>query len=364
MRAFRGLVKKELIQVFRDRTMVRLIFLAPIIQLLIFGYVANLEVKNIRLDIYDYDRSARSQDLVTAMRAGEYFVPVHTPGFLFDPEDRFRRGQADMSLILRRDFSERVIQSRETVIGLVADGSNSNEAAIGMGYAAQIVWQYARDATDVVVPIDMRHQVLYNPEAESKYFMIPGLVAALLTMITVMLTSMAIVREREIGTLEQLMVTPISRTVLLLGKLFPFAVLGLVELSIALAFGIVWFEIPFVGSPLLIFGLSGVYLLTTLGMGLFFSTVTSTQQQAMFFAWFFFVFAMLTSGLFTPIANMPEWMQYLTYINPMRFFMNITRGIIMKGAGIGDLIEDIYILLIYGAAIFIFSAMRFTKRLV
>jgi ABC-2 type transport system permease protein len=173
---------------------------------------------------------------------------------------------------------------------------------------------------------------------------------------------MAIVRERERGTLEQLMVTPISKPVLLLGKILPFAILGFVQLTLVLTLGVLWFGIPFAGSPVLLYSLSLLYLLTTLGMGMFFSTVTSTQQQAMFFAWFFLVFAMLTSGFFTPVENMPRWLQYVTYINPMRFFMEIVRAIMMKGAGMIELVRPVVVLAVYGVTIFVFSALRFSKR--
>jgi len=363
MRALIGLIRKEFIQVFRDRNMLRLIFLVPIIQLFLFGYVANLDVKLIDLDVYDFDRSVYSREVVDAMKAGEYFIPLYPVEPLLDAETRFRDGSAEMALIIPNDFSKQLQTSKKATIGLLVDGANSNTAAIGSGYAAQITAQVSRRILKTSAPLDIHYQVLYNPEAESKYFMVPGIVAALLTMVTSMLTSMAIVRERERGTLEQIMVTPISTTTLLLGKTIPFAILGLVELVLALAFGIVWFGIPFAGSPLLLLILSGLYLLTTLGMGLFFSTITSTQQQAMFFAWFFFVFALLTSGLFTPVTNMPQWMQYLTYINPMRFFLNITRGIMMRGAGVAELLSDIYVLVIFGVAIFGFSTLRFSKRL-
>jgi len=177
-----------------------------------------------------------------------------------------------------------------------------------------------------------------------------------------MLTSMAIVREREVGTLEQLLVTPIKGRILLLGKIIPFAILGLLEIIIALTGGVLWFGVPFVGSPVLLFAIAGLYLITPLGIGLFFSNVTSTQQQAMFFAWFFSVFAILTSGFFTPISNMPGWMQAITYINPMRYFMEIVRAIMMKGAGFKDLTFQVGILAVYGVSIFGLSAMRFSKR--
>lgn len=363
MRALLGLIRKEFIQVFRDTNMLRLIFLVPIIQLFLFGYVANLDVKRIDIDVYDFDHTPNSRELVNAMKAGDYFIPSYPAETVLDAETRFRNGKAEMALVIPNDFSKQLQVSHRATIGLLVDGANSNTAAIGSGYAAQIAAQVSRRMLNTSLPLDIHYQVLYNPEAESRYFMVPGIVAALLTMVTSMLTSMAIVRERERGTLEQIMVTPISTTTLLLGKTIPFAILGLVELVLALGFGIIWFEVPFVGSPWLLLILSALYLLTTLGMGLFFSTITSTQQQAMFFAWFFFVFALLTSGLFTPVSNMPQWMQYLTYVNPMRFFLNITRGIMMRGAGVGELLSDIYVLIIFGLAIFGFSALRFSKRL-
>ena len=229
-----------------------------------------------------------------------------------------------MALIIPDGFGKKLERRENVTIGLVADGSDANMTAIGTGYMARMAQKYARDVVDLRMPLEVKYDVLYNPEAESVYFMVPGIVATLLTMVTIMLTSMAIVRERESGTLEQLLVTPMSSTTLLFGKVFPFALLDLFEMTVALVVGVLWFDIPFVGSPILLFGLSALYLLTTLGLGLFFSTVTSTQQQAMFFAWFFSVFAILTSGFFTPVWNMPQWLQYVTYINPMRFFMNIS----------------------------------------
>jgi len=362
LRAILGLIRKEFIQVFRDRNMLRLIFMIPIIQLIIFGYVANTEVKKISLDVYDFDQSAVSRQYIDAFKPGGYFYPNEVHGSLLDMERRFEEGDAEMALVIPDNFSADLATTGRTTVGLVADGANSNRAAIGMGYSQQISIQYARDITQVTPPLSIRYDVLYNPEAESVYFMVPGIVAALLTMVTVMLTSMAIVRERENGTLEQIMVSPISTTALLIGKLVPFAILGIFEMILALMVGTVWFGVPFAGSPVLLFALAELYLLTTLGMGLFFSTVTSTQQQAMFFAWFFSVFALLTSGLFTPISNMPQWMQYVTYINPMRFFMDIARGIMMRGAGLKELMSQVVTLIIFGAVVFSFSAMRFRKR--
>jgi ABC-2 type transport system permease protein len=205
-------------------------------------------------------------------------------------------------------------------------------------------------------------RLLYNPEAESVYYMVPGIVTVLLTMITVMLTAMAIVREREVGTLEQLMVTPISTSAFILGKTIPFAILGYIEMSLALVFGILWFHIPFAGSWALLYGLAFVFLFTTLGVGMFISTVSHSQQQAMFFAWFFSIFAIMTSGFFTPIDNMPQAVQYVTYLNPLRYFMKIVRGIMMKGSGIDALYRDILAMVAFSVVVFTSSWLRFSKR--
>ncbi|HWR82663.1 MAG TPA: ABC transporter permease [Candidatus Deferrimicrobium sp.] len=361
-RAFAGLVRKEFLQVFRDPNMLRLIFAMPLIQLILFGYVTRTEVKRIALDVYDYERSSLSREFVNAMQAGDYFVPSRIDAPLVDLEDRFKAGTSEMALIIPGDFSERIQKGAGVTLSLVADGANSNAALVGLGYAAQIVRKFSKERTALHSPIEIRSTVLYNPDAESVYFMVPGIVVILLTMITAMLTSMAIVRERERGTLEQLLVTPISRVTLLMGKIAPFAILGLAEMAFVLTVGVLWFRVPFVGSPLLLLGLAVIYLFTSLGVGLFFSTVTTTQQQAMFFAWFFSIFAILTSGFFTPIANMPQWLQTLTYLNPMRYFLNIVRSIMMKGAGASELLFDIAAQSVYAVVIFTFSAVRFTKR--
>jgi ABC-2 type transport system permease protein len=361
-RSLIGLMRKEFIQVLRDPNMVRLIFMMPVIQLILFGYVVNTEVKLIGTEVYDFDRSQESREFVRSLEAGDYFIPQRAERSILELQAAFKTEDADMALVIPPGFSEELIENRPVEVGLIVDGTNANSANIGIGYASQIAREFSQQRLDLELPLKAGYRFYYNPEMESQYFMVPAIVAALLTMITVMLTSMAIVREREQGTLEQIMVTPIGGTTLMLGKILPFAILGLIEMVIALTLGVVWFQIPFVGSPLLLFGLSLLYLMTTLGLGLFFSTVTSTQQQAMFFAWFFSVFALLTSGFFTPIENMPTAVQYVTYINPMRYFVEIVRGIILKGSGPVDLWGEIYPLMIFGVAIFTFATMRFTKR--
>lgn len=357
-----GLVRKEFIQIFRDSNMLRIIFVVPVIQLLLFGYVVNIEVKEIALDVYDFDRSVDSRELVNRLGATDYFIPNKTDLSILAMEDQFKKTKSDMALVIPEDFSEKLTNHMKPKISLITDGSDANSTAIGTGYLQQILLKYTMDYYNIEKPLDLKVDVRYNPEAESVYFMVPGIVATLLTMVTVMLTSMAVVRELEVGTLEQILVTPMTKLTFLMGKIIPFAILGLFEISVALTIGVLWFKIPFVGSPLLLFITAGIYLMTTLGMGLFFSNVTSTQQQAMFFAWFFSVFAIITSGFFTPISNMPHWMQYITYLNPMRYFMDIVRAIMMKGAGIAQIHNNVIALIIFGLVVFSFSVMRFSKR--
>lgn len=362
-RAVLALMKKEFYQVIRDRNMLRMIFLGPVIQLIIMGYVASTDVKSIRTAVYDYDRSTLSREYIRSLSAGSYFVTDVSDIPLLEAQRGFKRNKYDVVLVIPHRFSDNLEATKPVKVGLMVDGSNANSAAIALSYANVITAQFNRNVTGFSQPISLQQKRLYNPEGESVYFMVPGIVATLLTMITLVLSSIAIVREREIGTLEQLMVTPIPTPALILGKTIPFALIGFIEMSLALLLGMVWFKVPFVGSWLLLYILSFIYLFTTLGVGMFISTISTTQQQAMFFSWFFSMFTMLTSGFFTPIANMPKIVQYLTYLNPLRYFMKMVRGIIMKGASIDVLYPEIIAMIIFGAVVFTSFWLRFSKRI-
>jgi ABC-2 type transport system permease protein len=362
LRTILALMKKEFKQVLRDKIMLRMIFIAPLIQLLLLGYAINTDVKNIDMAIYDYDNSDISREYINTFNAGEYFNTGSTDISLLDIEHGFRLNQYNNVLVISPGFAEKIQKMQPVEVGLVVDATNANSAGIAMGYAGFITARFNEKKAGFEPPIKVRQKRLYNPEAESVYYMVPGIVAVLLTLITMMLTAMGIVRERELGTLEQLMVTPISTPALIIGKTVPFAILGFIEMSIALMFGVIWFNIPFAGSWTLLYALSFVFLFTTLGIGMFVSTVTKTQQQAMFVTWFFAIFALLTSGFFTPISNMPQSVQYITYLNPLRYFMKIVRAIMMKGAGVDVLIPEIAAMFIFGVAVFTFAWLRFSKR--
>jgi ABC-2 type transport system permease protein len=358
-----ALVRKEFYQVLRDRNMLRMIFLLPMVQLFILGYAVSTDVKLIYTAVYDYDSSDLSREYARSLSAGDYFVTGGSRIPLLDAERGFREEKYNAAMVIPRHFSRDLQESRPVKVGFVVDGANANSASIALGYANVITAHFNRRVSGLSQPIVLRQKKLYNPEGESIYFMVPGIVALLLTMITMILTSMAIVREREIGTLEQLMVTPISIPALILGKTIPFALIGFLEMSVALFLGVTWFKVPFAGSWGLLYALSFIYLFTVLGIGMFISTISTTQQQAMFFTWFFSVFAILTSGFFTPIANMPEVVQYLTYLNPLRFYMVIVRAIMMKGASVDVLYPEIVAMVTFGVLVFTFSWLRFSKRL-
>ncbi|MCK4857451.1 MAG: ABC transporter permease [candidate division Zixibacteria bacterium] len=357
-----ALVRKEFYQVRRDPVMLRIIFLMPIIQLLLLGYAINTDVKNIRTAVYDYDRSDLSREFMRSLGAGGYFVTRPSDIPLLAGERGFRENRQDVMLVIPPGFSRDLKERQSVTAGFLVDGTNASSAAVAMGYANLISAEFNRELYRLSLPVTLRQKVLYNPEAESVYFMVPAIVAILLTMVTVMLMSMAIVREREIGTLEQLLVTPITKPALLLGKAIPFSLIGLVEFSIALVFGVIWFGIPFAGSWTLLYLLAFIFLFTTLGVGIFISTITKTQQQAMFFAWFFSIFAILTSGFFIPIQNMPQSIQYLTYLNPVRYFLTVIRGIMMKGVGLEALYPNIIAMIVFSVGIFTFAWLRFAKR--
>nr|MBN2278093.1 ABC transporter permease [candidate division Zixibacteria bacterium] len=363
IRSILALIKKEFYQVIRDRNMLLVIFLMPLIQLLLLGYAVNVDVKNIDLALYDHDGTAFSREYIRSFTPGGYFRVLGTDISLLDIERGFKEKQFGAAIIIPQDFEANLETGRAATVGFMIDGTNANSAAIALGYANMITAGFGEKTAGISLPISFNRKVLFNPEMESVNYMIPGIVATLLTMITVMLTSMAIVREREMGTLEQLMVTPLSSPALILGKTIPFAILGYIEMSMALVFGILWFKIPFAGSWLLLYSLSFVFLFTTLGVGMFLSTVSKTQQQAMFYAWFFSIFAILTSGFFTPIANMPRTIQYLTYLNPLRYFMIIVRGIMMKASSVSVLYPEILALVIFGIIILWLAWIRFSKRI-
>jgi ABC-2 type transport system permease protein len=367
------LINKELRQVTRDPNMLRVIFVVPMIQLLVLGYAITTDIKNLNILICDFDGSAISRDLIERFSHTEYFAQVTEDCKAGDIERHLFAGKAIIALIIPKNFGQDLETRRQPEIQILLDGQNSNTAAVALGYCNRILLQFMQDtlrnaasrqpviarSVKMITPVS---RAWYNPELKSVYYMIPGIISILLTIITMLLTSLAIVKEKEIGTLEQLMVTPLTSIQIIAGKTIPFAILGFIEMSVAMTFGVLWFKVPIVGSLPVLALLSATFILTSLGLGIFISTIVNTQQQALFLSWFFLVSFILLSGFFYPIENMPVWVRVITYGNPLRYFIEILRELFLKGAGLALLWPELCCLLGMGASIFTLAALRFHKR--
>jgi ABC-2 type transport system permease protein len=368
------MIRKEFKQVFRDKGMLRIIFVMPTIQLFILSYALTTDLKHVRLAVLDDDHTESSRELAAAFLTSDLFEQSIVAESQAELEQSLYTGDADLALWIPVNFSRDLTASRHATVGVTVDGQNSSSAGRALGYAEGILRQESlrrmveiRDENPQFAAntrrIESVTRFFYNPELVSRYYMIPGIVALLLTVISAMLTGMAIVREQEIGTLEQLLVTPLTPGQLIAGKLIPFTILAYAELIVATSVAVFWFQLPFVGSMLLLAACALCYLLVTLGGGLLVSTISHTQQQAMFTVWFFLVFGILTSGFFYPIDNMPRWIQYVTYGNPLRYFMAILRGIFLKGSTFADVWPNLLPLAAIGVGTFVIAVSRFRRRL-
>jgi ABC-2 type transport system permease protein len=370
MRRLGHLMRKELLELRQDPKLFGVLFLAPVIQLTLLGYAATTDVRNVPMVIADADRTAASRRLIETFAGSPYFTIVGSAGSVNEIDPWLEHGDAWMALTIPAGYGERASTGQAAVVQVIADGSDSNSATLALGYARGVVATHAaemaaaRGGPPSAAGIDARIRVWFNPGLESREFMIPGIVALLLLVITTNLSSMGIVREKELGTLEQLNVTPLARWELIVGKLLPYGLLGMIDVVLVTVFAVLWFEIPIAGSPLLLFATSVIYLLTTLGLGLFISTISNTQQQAMMTGTFFFLMPMLyLSGFIFPIENMPPVIQTVTYLIPLRYFIVIVRGIFLKGVGIAVLWPQILALFTWGVCILALAVMRSRKTL-
>jgi ABC-2 type transport system permease protein len=374
MKTILAIIWKEFVQLRRDPRLFPVIFLSPILQLLLLGYAADLDVKHIPTVICDMDRSAASRDLLDGFVNSGYFTVRARIERMEEIDPYLDDGDAAMALIVPRGFGNKVAGGKEASIMIIADGAESQSATIGVNYATMIAGRYAQRIVlrafeklkglglkPVVVNPEVR--VWYNPELRSRNFMVPGVLGLILMIMTTSLSSIGIVRERETGTLEQLIVTPIRPYQLILGKLAPFVLIGLVEAAFVIAVAKWWFVVPIRGSVPLLFALSLAFMLNTLGIGLFISTISRTQQQAMLTSMFFILPMMLLSGFVFPIENMPKFFQYVTHIVPLRYFFVIIRGIMLRGAGWPELWDQAAALLVLGTVILSLSVARFHKKL-
>ena len=361
MRTILFIIQKEFKQIFRDKSMLRLIFILPILQLLILSNAATFDVKNIRISFIDSDNSISSRVLKDKFNANSYFSVTKE---LTNPKeglDFLQKGSTDIVIEIPNQFEKMLQNEKKAELQIQINAIDAATAGVQNVYVSQIVQQVNQDIAVKIYNTTENQIILsrietipsfwYNNTLNYKTFMVPGILVLLVTMLTLFLSAMNIVREKELGTLEQINVTPIKKYQFIIGKLFPFWVLGPIILSVGLVISKVVFNVPMLGSILLVYGFTSIYLLLILGFGLYISNHTETQQQAMFIAWFFMVIFILMSGLFTPIESMPKWAQNITLLNPIRYFVEFIRMVLLKGAGLKEVLPNLAVILIFAILI-------------
>ncbi len=366
---------KEFIQVFRDKRTRFILFGPPVIQMLIFGYAATFEIRHVPMAVLDLDHTQESRELVSRFSSSPYFQVRWHLTRQEELIDVIDRGEATVALQIHPGFSENLRKGQTAPVQMVVDATNSNTALIAAGYVNQIAQGFAEDLqTDRMgrispylvyhIPrVELQPRPWYNVSLKSRWFFVPGVIGSLTLVLVTTLTAFAVVREREIGTLEQIMVTPIRPFEFILGKTVPFFLIGLLDVSLIATVGTLWFRVPFRGSLLVLLAGTVLFLLCMLGAGLLISTVSSTQQQAMVTAFFFIMPAVIFSGFGFPISTMPKWLQYLTYANPLRYFLTVLRGVYLKGIGFHILWPQMIAMAALGSILLTLSVLRFHKAL-
>lgn len=371
----RQMLLKEFIQVFRDKRARFFLFGPPIIQMLVFGYAATLEIKHVPTAIVDYDNSQVSRDFISRFQGSRYFDIRKRLSDRRQIQEVIDGGEVTMAIQINAGFAQNIRKGQTAHVQVIVDSTNSNTALVGLGYVNQVASDFATDyqkesleRTSPFMFTQMPKIVLdkrpwYNTDMSSQWFFVPGVIGNLVLVIVVTLTAFAVVREREIGTLEQIMVTPIRRAEFILGKTIPFFIIGLFDATLISMVGTLWFKVPLRGS-IGVFAVGTVlFLLCVLGIGLFISTVSMTQQQAMVTGFFFIMPSIIFSGFGSPISSMPEFMQLLTYVNPMRYYQTILRSVYLKGVGFDVLWPHMAAMAIIGVTMLTVSVLRFRKSL-
>ncbi len=369
-----SLIRKEFIQIVRDPRTLALTFVLPVLMLFLLGYAATNDVKNVPLAIFDQDRSAESRRLLDAYRAADYFQLAVEVGSEEEIRSLIDRNTVRAGLIIPPDYGQKIASGRSAQIAFLLDGSDPNVANTALAAATMVGQSFATDlmverldragqAGTVKMPLEVRTRVLYNPAMVSAYYMIPGLIGMILQLLTTMLTATSIVRERERGTIEQLIVTPLRSWELVVGKLIPYVLIAFFDMLEILVIGVLVFKVPINGSLGLFLALSALFLVGSLGMGLFISTIAHTQQEAMLSTMFTLYPSIFLSGFFFPLAAMPQVLQWISYAVPMRYFLIIARGVILKGVGLEDIWIEVVALSIFSLVMMGAAAARFRKRL-
>jgi len=383
MQTLRYLLRKEFLQIFRDRFMVAQLMLMPIIQLLLLGNAATFEVKTARMYVVDRDHSETSRGLVDRLQAARRFMVVgSSPSYDVGDQWMLER-RTDMILGIPADFERDIVRTRVAKVQLVLNSEDGAAAGVTQSYATQIIGAYGNELEAELTPlvsagsrsggtpappsmraqsIEVRSRGWYNPDLIYLDYMVPGILVQLVTVVGTVMTAMNIVREKELGTLDQLSVTPLSQTTFMAAKLIPFWVIALVELALGLLVARFVFHIPMIGSIPLVFGAAAIYLFAALGLGLFISTLVDTQQQAMFVTFFIIMVYLLMSGLFTPTRSMPTWAQWMAQLNPVKHFIEIMRAVLLKGATARDIVRPIGILALFGTVMLTLAVRQYGRR--
>lgn len=367
------LLRKEFRQMVRDPRAARMMFIAPVVQLMIFGYAATTDVRSARTIVVDHDRTADARLLVSALTASGYFRVVAASDRPADLVHALDHGDVLMGVEIPRGFAADLAAGRPARIQLLVDGSTANTANVALGYANRIISRFglerrAQIAVQAGVPpapagVDLRARAWYNPSLESRVYNVPAVMGTIVMLMCLILTSLAVAREREIGTLEQLMVSPLTPGELIVGKTLPAVVVAFLDMVLVSAVALLWFGIPFRGSVVVLIASTVCYILSGLGVGLLISTVSKTQQDAFMSMFLFFLPAIILSGFLFPVENMPRVIQYVTLLDPIRHYLVVVRGVFLRGAGWSVMYPQLLILLVMGMAVLTFAATRFRKRI-
>lgn len=366
-----AVTRKEFLHIIRDRRTLAVMFLIPVVQLILLGYAATSDVKHLATAVWDQDKTARSRELVEAFRVSNYFdITVAV-----DNEEQMARlvdnGDVRGALVVPAGYQRDLERGDKVRVGFVVDGSDPSVAntalsaaqGVGQAHSVEVVTEAMGDVLAAAPGVEVHPRVWYNPSMESANYMVPGLIGVILTMVTMLLTAMAIVREKEQGTIEQLIVSPIRSGELMIGKVIPYIFIAFWDLLEILIVGVLLFKVPIHGSIPLLLALSGVFLATSLGLGILISTVSKTQQEAMLLTFFILLPSIFLSGYFFPIDAMPELLQYVAKVVPLTYVLVIVRSIILKGVGLEVLRGEVLALAVFGVVVMTFAAVRFQKRL-
>jgi ABC-2 type transport system permease protein len=367
------MIWKEFLHLRSDRISIRLMTFPVVIQIMIMGYALTTEVKNTHITVLDLCNSPSSRSLLESIQNNNLFIYDGQSGSSREIHEKIDAGKTKIGVVIPIDFNRDLQTAAGAKIQLIIDGQDANSSKVANGYVNAIIGLWGNDliknnakrkglTINTLIPINVNTLILFNPSLKSTWYMVPALVVILITMVTSLLTGLSIVREKEKGTLEQLLVTPVEPIHIIFGKTVPYLLIGFAELAVFLVFSIFWFGIPFRGNFFVLLLFAALYMMSSLGIGILTSTVAQTPQQVLFLIWFFLIFFILLSGFFVPVENMPRWVQKLTAINPVKYFMFVIRELCLKGTSIKDLTKEIFGIAIIGIFVFSTSILFFQRR--